>query len=187
MGGNIPVGQGIADRHDPARRRLGHDIQAAQDVPIVHQLADRHVLGRRVVPEGRQIIGLAGVAASDLETRGNVIGQINADGDIGQRREFHLDGIADQNRADGDGGFGRAAERDLPVGPRHHRGPARSAADIRRPDPQLAGAISIRQPNPECAAAEADARVHTQGQVGEGHAVRRGRCGRPCADPMFVL
>ena len=85
----------------PASRRRQH-IDAAQEEPLVGQIADRHHRLGGEIARRRDVVGLPRIAAGDREIRRHLARQIEADREIGERRHAELDRIAEQHRAGGD-------------------------------------------------------------------------------------
>ena len=184
MGRDVGVGQRVADRDDGARLPRRDDIDAADEVPVVGEAADRHDLFGGEISRRRDVVGLPRIAPGDPEARRQIVRQVHADGKVRQRREAQLDRIADDERAGGDRRPVLATEGEPPVGARHERRARRSAGRRSRADRQRTGAVGIRDAHAQRAAADADARDHPQRVVAEGGAFggRRGRS--PGADPV---
>ncbi len=160
VGRDIGVGQRVADRDDGARLPRRDDIDAADEVPVVGEAADRHDLFGREIPRRRYVVGLPRIAAGDPEARRQIPRQVHADGKVRQRRELKLDRIADDQRAGGDRGAWFAAEGEPAVGAPHN-GRARAAqADTHRADRQRASAIGVRDAHAQHAATDADPGNH---------------------------
>ena len=165
----------------------GDDIDTADEVPIPGDLADRHDDRGGKVSRWRDVIDLTGVAAGDPETRRQVLGQIDADGDVGQRRQPEGYRVADQQCAGRDRrGFG-PAEGELPIRAGHDTGTSVAQPDMGGADGQLAVAVSIGEPHPHGVAADAGAGVHPQCLVAERRALGGRGSRRPGADPMLII
>jgi hypothetical protein len=181
---DVGVGQRVAQRHDPPGLRRGQHVHPADEVPVVGELADRHGHRPREVARRRDVAGLARVAAGDPGGGRQIAGQVDADGQVAERRQGERDGVADQQRAGGDRRARRAAEGQRTVGARHDGRAALAQPHPRRADDERTLSVRVRQPDPERVAAEARPDVHPQRVVAEGHAVGRGGRRRPGADPV---
>src|SRR5713226_8991725 len=58
MGRDIGVGQRVAERDDRARLPRGDDVDAADEVPVVGEAANRHELFRSEISRRRYVVGL---------------------------------------------------------------------------------------------------------------------------------
>ena len=99
---DVAVGQRVAERDDAARLGRRQHIDAAQEEPLVGQIADRHHRLGREIAGRRDVVGLPRIAAGDREIRQHLARQMKADREIGERRDLQLDRIAEQHRAGGD-------------------------------------------------------------------------------------
>jgi len=145
---DVGVGQRVAERDDAARRPRRQHIDAADEKPVAGQAPDRHRRCLGEIARRRHVIGLAGIAAGNTEARRYVAGQINADRNVGERREIKLDRVADQHRAGGDHRAAAAPEGHFAGEARRHRRSAVAQPDLRRTDRQRTGAVGVRQPDP---------------------------------------
>jgi len=66
---NVAVGQRVPERHHAARLARGEHIDAAQEEPLVRQIADRHYPIGDEIAGRRDVVGLPCIAASDREIR----------------------------------------------------------------------------------------------------------------------
>src|SRR5438477_1051517 len=187
VGRDIGVGQRIAERDDRACLVRRDDVDAAEEVPVVGEAADRHELFGGEVSRRRDVIGLPRIAPGDPEARRHVTRQVHADGKVRQWRERQLDWIADDERAGGDRRAGVAAEGEPSVGARRRRRTGAAQANAGRRDHQGASPIGVRDTYAQPAATDTDPRDHSQRMVAEGGAFGRRRRRRPGADPVRVV
>ena len=185
---DVAVGQGVAERDNPAGIFRRDDIDSADKKPLVGQIADRHHGGIGEIAGGRDVVGLPRIAPRDLEIGQHLAGQIEADREIGERRRVELDRIADDQRAGRDDGGVIPTEGQRLVRARNDARPLITDPDAGRGDHQWPRAIGIRDPHPQRVAAEAEARHHPQCVIVEpDNAFRWRRRRRPAADPMLVV
>ena len=87
VGRDVGVGQRVADRDDGAGRLRRDDVDAANEVPVVGEAADRHHLFRREITRRGDVVGLPRIAPGDAEARRQIVRQVHAHGQIRERRD----------------------------------------------------------------------------------------------------
>src|SRR5260370_12483948 len=112
---------------------------------------------------------------------------MNADREVAERGQGQRNGVADQERARGDGRGVGAAEGELAVRARDDGGAGVAQPDPRGPDDELAAAIGVGEAYPQGVAAEAGAHVHPQRVVAERGALRGRWGGGPGATPTPIV
>ena len=188
MGRDIAVSQRVAERNHAAGLWRRQHIDAADEVPFVGDLADRHLDGGGKISRRRDVIGLPCIAPGDLEAGRDLAGQIERHRQVGQRLHVEMDRVADHERARRHRRRTGAAKGELALRARHNRRALVPNADISGANHELAVAIGVRHPHPQGVAADTDARMHPHGVIVEAHAgFTRRRRGGPGADPMPVV
>src|SRR5262249_35126193 len=133
------------------------------------------------------VIGLSGIAPGDLEAGRDLAGQIERDGQVGQRRHVELDRIAEHERARRHRRRLGAAKGELARRARYDCRALVPDPEIGGTDRELAAAIGVRHPHAHSITPDTDAWMHPHGVIVETHPgfTRRWR-GGPGADPMPV-
>ena len=188
MGRDVGVGQGVAKRDHAAGLCRGQYVDAVDEEPFIGDRAHRHIDFGGEISRRRDVIGLPGVAPSDLEAGRDLAGQMKRNRQVSQGLHIEFDRIADHQRACRDRRRTCAAKREFARRARHDRRALVPDPDIGGADGEGAGAIGVRQPQPQGIAADTDAWVHPQCVIVETHAgVTRRRRSSPGAHPMPVV
>ena len=120
-------------------------------------------------------------AGAVIGGRASFAGEVEADGEIGERGDFQVDGIADALHAGTQDAAGLAVEGEGAVGTGDDRGVFGAQRDVRRADGQRGAIEGVFHLDADAVAADAGARDHADGLVLESRGTGRrlrGRIGR---------
>ena len=126
---------------DDAPGRLRHaNVDPAEEIPVVGGPADRQLDRLREVAGGRNIVGLPRIASGDPESRRDLAREVEAHGEVAERRQIEFDGVAHGGgarpgpgcRAGARGGGGPRAPRTPPPGSGRAQSPAEDRPEQRR-------------------------------------------------------
>ena len=187
----VAVGDAVAQRHDGPRLRR-NDVDAGDLEPAVGGLGAGQVGGGHVV--ARQDVG-RGARARVAGLDAGHLGIVQADGQVGQRRDRQCHRIGPVVGAGGDGHLRAAREGEGAIGGRIDAGGGEIGRhrDMGGLDGQRGGPERVGQPHPQGLAGQGQAHDLAQGGVGivfGGDAilvVRRDLGAGPGADPAMGI
>ena len=88
VGRDIGVGERVAEGDDGARFARCHDVDAAHEVPVVGEAANRHALFGGEIARRRYVVGLPRIAPGDPEIYRQIVRQMDADRKVRKRRKL---------------------------------------------------------------------------------------------------
>ena len=179
--GSVAVGDRIPERHDRgAGRGAGLDVDLGQEVPVL--AGDREGssgLAAGVVTGPRDVTNLLGVAV--VGRRPGRPARVEADRQVGLRRDGHGHRVTDGGRARRDGDRGASGEGDPVIGAGEDERSARGQAQVDLAERDRPGAELIGQPDPRRLPAGAgpdDVPDRLVIEPGRGEVIRGGQLGR---------
>src|SRR5215467_1091845 len=116
VGRDVTVCDRVAKGDDTSDARRGLDFDATEEIPVIDHAAREHHLLRGKIARWRNVAELAGIATSYTEACGQIVGDMEADGQILQRLHSELYGVADDECAGRDLCCRAAVESDGAVG-----------------------------------------------------------------------